>query len=327
MAAIGFGSMFVRRAAPPSAAQTAAVLADVAGLAALRGKARLLDAATPRRSRELRAAQMHSPFRGRGMEYAESRPYATGDDARHVDWRVSARTGQLHSKLFHAERERVSAVIYDAGPWMAFGTRACFKNVQAARLAALFAWHAQAEGDRLALASNRHPQALLPPAGGQRGVLRLLAQLCRWQARPEEASTRSCVALSGTLAALERILRPGSRLLAVVDPHVLDGAALERLRHLRLHHDLLVALVVDPLELHAPPAGTYPVADGERTALLDARSADSRRAWSRGLGARWRDALSVLRRHGISARAVSTADDPVEAMRHLLRGALFEEPG
>lgn len=300
----------------------AGVAARVPELVALRQRVAALRVDARRRSHAPRAAQEHSPFRGRGMEYAESRPYSPGDDARHVDWRVSARTGQLHSKLFHAERERLSAVVYDAGPWMAFGTRHCFKGVQAARLAALFAWLAQAEGDRVALACNRAADAQLPPAAGERGVLRLLAQLCRWQALPGE-SARATLPLSAVLSRLERLLRPGSRILLVVDPHGLDEPAMRRLRHLRIHHDLLVALLVDPVERRPPSAAALPVSDGRETRWIGG-TGRARTGGHEAAGLLQR-CLEDLHRHAISARAVSPAEPPDQALAALLRGALFEE--
>ena len=68
----------------------------------------------PRRGRAGNAGQAPSPLRGRGMEYAESREYVAGDDARHIDWRVTARTGRAHTKLFQAERERVSLIVAES---------------------------------------------------------------------------------------------------------------------------------------------------------------------------------------------------------------------
>jgi uncharacterized protein (DUF58 family) len=257
------------------------------------------------------------------MEYAESRPYSPGDDARHVDWRVSARSGQLHSKLFHAERERVSAVVYDAAPWMAFGSRGCFKSVQAARLAALFVWDALAQGDRVAAVCNRADLPLLAPAAGERGVLQLLAQLCRWQPFAAAGPSVGPLPLAQALAPLERLLRPGSRLLLTVDAHALDAQAMRRLQHLHRHHDLLVAVLVDPLELSAPRAGRYPVSDGEQVLWLSAASAGERRRWEEQLAATWRERLDALHRQAISARLVSTVDAPLEALRELLAGALL----
>src|SRR6478736_102187 len=80
-----------------------------------------------------------SPMRGRGMEYAESREYAIGDDARHIDWRLTARSGKPHTKLFQAERERLTLIVADTASSLYFGTRVRFKSVQAARAGAIAA--------------------------------------------------------------------------------------------------------------------------------------------------------------------------------------------
>lgn len=260
-----------------------------------------------------------SPFRGRGMEYAESRPYSPGDDIRHLDWKLSARTGRLHSKVFQAERDRTSLVVLDTGPWMAFGTRVRFKSVQAARLAALFAWVAAGEGDRLAAMSTLRNAPALPPRGGERGVMRLLAALCRWQPAPGDPEAR-VRPVSAVLDEASRALRPGSRVLLAVDPWRLDEAAIDRMVALHRHHDLILALLADPLELEPPPRGRLPISDGGRTLWLDTGSMAVREAWQRELSGRARALTARLRRAGLAAGLVSPAEDVVEALAGLLHG-------
>ncbi|MFZ2753173.1 MAG: DUF58 domain-containing protein, partial [Lysobacteraceae bacterium] len=100
----------------------------------------------PRRGNHGMSGQAQSQMRGRGMEYAESREYANGDDARHIDWRLTARTGRPHTKLFQAERERLTLIVADTAPTLYFGTRTRFKSVQAARAGAIAAWAAVRDG-------------------------------------------------------------------------------------------------------------------------------------------------------------------------------------
>src|SRR5690606_10632197 len=83
---------------------TAGVVPTLEELVALRAAAQGRGLA--QRGRHGSSGQAPSPLRGRGMEYAESREYAAGDDARHIDWRLTARSGKAHTKLFQAERER-----------------------------------------------------------------------------------------------------------------------------------------------------------------------------------------------------------------------------
>lgn len=82
----------------------------------------------------------HSPFRGRGLEFDSVREYVPGDDIRNIDWRVTARMGSPHLKLFKEERERSIIICVDMNTTMCFGTRNTFKSIQAARIAALLGW-------------------------------------------------------------------------------------------------------------------------------------------------------------------------------------------
>ena len=178
-------------------------------LLSLRARAGELASGARRRSADRDAGTRHSPFRGRGMDYAESRAYAAGDDVRHIDWRVTARSGELHTKLFAPERERTSAVVVDTAAAMGFGTRACYKTVAAARLAALFVWAAVAQGDRICAASFGRHGGLIPSLAGRRGALRALDAICRWSSQAI-ADTPSETTLSVTLDSLARGLNSGA---------------------------------------------------------------------------------------------------------------------
>jgi uncharacterized protein (DUF58 family) len=291
---------------------------ELAELVALRARALGLAAGRPRASRDASGGLRASPFRGRGMEYAESRLYAAGDDVRHIDWRVTARSGRVHSKLFQPERERVTALVVDRSATMAFGTRVCFKSVQAARLGALLAWLALAEGDRLCAAAFGARQALLPPTGGRRGVLRVLEALVESGRLPQpDAATTT---LPDTLDRLARLLRPGSHLLLLLDPRSVDDAAIAAVRRLSAHHDLIAALLVDPIERTPPPAARYPVMGTAARRVLALDEAPARDAWSRHFSEQLQQAIDMLGRSGVRAQAVGTDDDPLAALRDLLRG-------
>jgi uncharacterized protein (DUF58 family) len=168
------------RAVPPQEG-IAPTLQELVGLRAL-----ALGRRAPRRGRHGVTGHALSPMRGRGMEYAESREYAIGDDARHIDWRLTARSGRPHTKLFQAERERLTLIVADTAPTLYFGTRVRFKSVQAARAGAIAAWAALRDGDRVAALRGSQREAPIPPAGGPRGALRVLDALVRWYAAPPE---------------------------------------------------------------------------------------------------------------------------------------------
>ena len=130
------------------------------------------------------------PLRGRGMDYAESRVYQPGDDARAIDWRRTARSGKPHTKLFREERERSLLLLLDTHACMRFGTRARFKSVQAARAAALAAWTAARAGDRIGALAFGALRDAVTPHGGMRGVLGALGAIARWDARPAPVPNR-----------------------------------------------------------------------------------------------------------------------------------------
>jgi uncharacterized protein (DUF58 family) len=292
---------------------------DLPELVALRLRAAQLERVERHRSADKLSGLQSSPFRGRGMEYAESRPYAAGDDVRHIDWRVTARSGRTHTKLFQPERERITAIVYDAASTMAFGTRVCFKSVQAARLGALLAWAALAEGDRLAAAVCGRTREVVAPLGARRGALRVMDALVRWQ--PVATPDASRGPLSDTLDALQRVLRPGSHVLLLVDPRSVDAAAERSLARMRSHHDLAACVLADAIEVVPPPPARYRVSDGAQRQTLALDNDDARQAWRAHFDRQHDDVLERLRRSGARARLTLTHEDPVHVLHGLLSGA------
>jgi hypothetical protein len=118
------------------------------GLIRLSGPARAI-ALNVLRVNSLQTGAYVSRFRGRGMEFDESRPYQPGDDPRSIDWRVTARSTTAYTKLFREERERPVLIAVDLRANMHFATQGCFKSVNASRAAALLSWAAHHRGDRL----------------------------------------------------------------------------------------------------------------------------------------------------------------------------------
>ncbi|MGV8943960.1 DUF58 domain-containing protein [Thermomonas sp.] len=245
-----------------------------------------------------------SSLRGRGMEYAESREYAQGDDARHIDWRLTARSGRTHTKLFQAERERLSLIVADTTPDLYFGTRVRFKSVQAARAGALAAWLAVRDGDRIAALRGSPRDAPVAPASGPRGALRVLDALVRWYSRPPEDDSGLATALDHA----RRLLRPGSRIVVLADPASVATVPPQTWPALAMHHELVVLLLTDPLE-RQPPKSRLPFAsiDGQRTELgLDA--AVTRQRWQQEFAVPVETTLALLRSRGARAMELSSAD-------------------
>ncbi|HSM12027.1 MAG TPA: DUF58 domain-containing protein [Lysobacter sp.] len=253
-----------------------------------------------------------SPMRGRGMEYAESREYVAGDDARHIDWRLTARSGRAHTKLFQAERERLTLIVADTAPALYFGTRVRFKSVQAARAGAIAAWIAARDGDRIAALRGSLREAPVTPAAGARGALRVLDALVRWYARPPQEDAGLEVALEHAA----RLLRPGSRLVVLTDPQSFAAVPERRWPGLAQHHEVVVLLLTDPLEL-APPLAALPFRSGGHRVELDLASEGQRQRWREEFAGPLEAALQRLPARGVRVQALST-DDPSESWLPLL---------
>lgn len=281
---------------------TAGITPSLQELIGLRGLVQRRRA--PGRGRDGVQGHALSNLRGRGMEYAESREYAPGDDARHIDWRLTARSGRAHTKLYQAERERLTLVLADTAPMLYFGTRVRFKSVQAARAGALAAWLAVRDGDRIAALRGSLQEPPVPPAAGSRGALRVLDALARWYARsPDEDA-----GLAAGLAHARRLLRPGARLLALADPASVLAVPATHWGWLA-RCDASVLLLADPLELQPPQARlAFSGRPGERLLLaLDAPAVRAR--WRQAFDSPLQAAQARLVEHGIRAQVLASNAD------------------
>lgn len=288
-------------------------LAELIGMRALAWGRR-----PPRRGHHGPAGPALSPLRGRGMEYAESREYAQGDDARHIDWRLTARSGKAHTKLFQAERERLTLIVADTAPALYFGTRTRFKSVQAARAGAVAAWTAVRDGDRIAILRGSRSEPPVSPASGPRGALRALDALVRWYSAPPADDAGLAVALDHA----RRLLRPGSRLVVLADPASIAAIPAEQWPRLAAHVEVVVLLLVDPLELQPPSAALpFRVAEAEgrpaHRVQLDLAMATQRQRWRQAFVAPVEAALAALPSRGVRV-ATLASDAPSDAWLGLL---------
>ncbi|GAB3342073.1 DUF58 domain-containing protein [Marilutibacter aestuarii] len=279
----------------------APTLAELVALKSLAGARR-----TPKSGRHGIAGPALSPLRGRGMDYAESREYVAGDDARHIDWKLTARTGRAHTKMFQAERERLTLIVGDTAPALYFGTRVRFKSVQAARAGAIAAWVAARDGDRIAALRGSVHEPPVPPAAGTRGALRTLDALVRWYARPPGDDGGLGMALDHA----QRLLRPGSRLVVLADAGSVADTPAQRWPVLAQHHEVILLMLVDPLEV-SPPKAVLPLSAGTEGASrleLDLGASRVRARWRASFGAPVATALAQLPARGVRVAALSTAD-------------------
>jgi uncharacterized protein (DUF58 family) len=207
------------------------------------------------------------------MDYLESRLYQPGDDVRNMDWRVTARSGKAHIKLYQEERERPVVLVVDLGTSMFFGTRRALKSVVAARAAALIGWASVLNGDRVGALLFNGTHTELPPTGGRKGAIRLIRHLVQ-STDPEKglAAGATTAGLNAALEKLRRVARPGSLVVVLSDFYGVDEQTRGHLVQLRRHCDLLLCQVLDPAELGPLPAGSYGISNGMSRGEMDLHS-------------------------------------------------------
>lgn len=258
-----------------------------------------------------------SRFKGRGMEFDETRLYQPGDDLRTIDWKVTARSGKPHTKIFREERERPVFISVDDRPAMHFATRGVFKSVLAAKLAALLAWTAEHHGDRIGgqIFSEQHCREL-KPQNGRQAVLHFLHALVDRSVPDQEVS----YTFEQILARLVKHVRPGSRVYLISDFRGLSEAAERHLSRLSEHCDVVLFFVFDALEQNLPAKGRYRFTDGDRDVVMD--SADVRRLtdYQQRFAERSQRLQTLARKEKLQLILCGTADDPAQRLKYLMRG-------
>jgi len=282
----------------------------VAELVAMRGLLGKLKARKGKRVKAPIAGSSSSAALGRGLDFSEVREYHGGDDVRLIDWKVTARTGKAHTKLFNEERERPFLIALDLRPPMFFGTRVAFKSVVAARLCALVAWAAASQGDRVGgLVFDNHSMIEIKPLAGSKGVTRLLQQIVNLHTTTDY-SRRHSRPLSEALLRLDRCAHTGSSICMVSDFAQFDAGA--HTANLLQHNHTAFVRIHDPLEAQLPPPSVYAISDGARRGLFNSSSTSVRRQYEDDFALRSAQLERVLRGPGNRFVSATVTDDPID---------------
>src|SRR5512135_279787 len=218
---------------------------------------------------DLFAGQYHSVFKGRGMEFAEVRQYLPGDDVRTIDWNVTARTGAPHVKRYVEERELTVMLLVDASASTHFGTVRQLKSEMAAELAALFAFSAITNNDKVGLVMfSDHVELALPPKKGTRHVLRVIREVLSFS--PKGRGTDIAAALEHLNHVSKR------RCVTFVISDFLDTRARLALKIANRRHDVIAVVLDDPRDLTLPDVGLLEVQDAESGELMLVDTGDKR---------------------------------------------------
>ena len=258
---------------------------------------------------EIMSGEYHAVFKGRGMNFSEVREYQIGDDVRTIDWNVSARTGRPHVKLFEEERELVVMLMVDVSSSSMFGSGRVLKMEIAAELAAVLAFSAIKNNDKVGLLLfTDRVEKFVAPRKGRPHILRILRELITFE--PKRSGTSLNVALEYMLNVVKK------RAIVFLISDFIDEEYVRPLRVCARKHDLLALHLVDPREFVWPDAGLVKLHDAEsgKSMWIDSSSKDGKRALF-GEYRRWQDGVKqLMQRSGADYVPVTVTEDYVRSL-------------
>ncbi|WMP17889.1 DUF58 domain-containing protein [Thiothrix lacustris] len=295
------------------------VFRSLQALLSLQGQVRTLRLAK-KHIRSRHAGLHRSVHKGRGMDFAESRMYQPGDDIRSIDWRVTARSGRVHTKVFEEEREKPVLLWVDLRPSMFFATRGRFKSVVAADVASLLLWKTLDDGDRIGGLLQNGEHVEFKPSRSRSAALHFLRELSD-MTRGKPVVERSRSDLQASWTRLRRVTQPGSQVFVLSDFRQANPAALRQLAMIAEHSQLTLVAIHDPFEEKLPAtSGSLRLTDGKRNLLLNL----GLRLWRDRYAKRVEQTAKTLqdfsRSHRIPLVQLSTADSDNERLLKLSRG-------
>lgn len=222
-----------------------------------------------------------SRLRGRGMNFDQVRAYQSGDDSRSIDWRVTARTGEVHTKVFHEERERPTFIIAEQSLHLFFASTGCFKSVLAAQVASIFAWASLQHNDRVGgLVFDDNSVTHTPAHRNQHSVLHFIQALANANQRLQLPITQELSnPLLEALQQAHRLTRTGSLIILICNERHLNDESSPLLRRLATQAELILLPISDPLEHALPSIGPAQFALAQSSISIDTHNPILRQQW------------------------------------------------
>ena len=277
-------------------------------------KIRRLELRTRRLVDSAFGGQYHSVFKGRGMDFADVRPYAAGDEVRFIDRNVTARTAELHVKNFTEERELTVVLLVDVSASGTLGSVDLSKRELAAEVASLLAFSAVGNRDKVGLVLFADTVELfLPPTKGRAHVLRLIREVLFHAPRGRGTN------LAAALDFLNKVVTRRAVVFVLSDFQAPDFS--RPLAVAARRHDLVAVPVVDPLEETLPDVGRITLEDAETGEQYEVNTSDAaaRAGFRRAVEGRRAELATLLRKHGVDHVALRTGEDYLPSLRTFFR--------
>ena len=278
-------------------------------------KIRLVELRTRKLVNDSLAGAYHSAFKGRGIEFDAIRPYEPGDDVRHIDWNVAARTGDAFVRQYVEERELTVMLLLDTSASCLFGSGRQKRDL-GAELGAVLAYSAIRNNDKVGLALfSTRTELYVPPRKGRNHILRLIRDLLTVQ--PANRGTDIAAALRMANRSLKRrsIIFLLSDFLAPVETY---STELSLLAH---RHDVIALVLSDPLEREWPEVGLTRIEDAEtgQGIWIDTNASDWQQSFSQQALRLQSRVDSALSKSNVDFIHLDTDEDYVSQLTALLQ--------
>lgn len=262
------------------------------------------------RSQALNQGVHRSPLFARGYEFAESRRYLPGDEVRNIDWKLTARSGKAHTKLFTEDHEKQVLIAVDMRLNMFFATQGVFKSVQAALIAGNIVWNTFSKNRIGGVVFDDTSIFECKPYLGKRGALSFLQGLSEKSSRFPEKQRNQEEVFQSALLSLRRLSKRGSFVFVISDFRYLSSIAKDLLLQIASTSTLICCFLFDPFEMHLPKTGFYPVTNGDEELQFSADDQQLGRNYTSHFLKRKEEILSIC-----PLLQCSTLDDPLSVLR------------
>ncbi|HAA00304.1 MAG TPA: DUF58 domain-containing protein [Flavobacteriales bacterium] len=278
-------------------------------------KVRKIEIKTKGLSEQIFSGEYHSAFKGRGMAFSEVREYFPGDDIRTIDWNVTARFNHPYVKVFEEERELTVTLLLDLSGSSDFGTKGSFKRELIAEIAAVIAFSALKNNDKVgAIFFTDTVERFIPPKKGKTHILRIISDIISFE--PKSKGTD----LAEPLRFLTNAIKKRS-IAFVLSDFITENAFDDTLRIAARRHDIVALEIFDERELELPNAGIIRLRDNEsgKTRIINSSLRSVRTKYKANM-LRRKDALkSRFRKAGVDHAAIATGSNYIRPLMQLFK--------
>ncbi|MDQ9093181.1 DUF58 domain-containing protein [Pseudoalteromonas haloplanktis] len=288
-------------------------------LKSLQSRARKLNFLPKQKSKSVLSGHHQSRIRGRGLSFEELRNYRVGDDIRTIDWRVTARTGKPHVRVYAEEKDRSALLLIDQRVNMFFGSQLNMKSVTAAEAAAICAYRIFAQGDRVgAVLFNDEQMQSFKPSKKPQALEELVKSISDYNMALNcnahiAQQTRH---LNEPLEAATRLVSHDQLIIVISDFDAVDEHTEQKLSQMAAHNDVILCLVSDPLISSLPNDLQLAVSNGEKQLNLDTSRGDTKQQLQTAFMSREQQIRNWQNRFGLTVIDLNTKQDTLQQFHH-----------